>query len=644
MIIKGDITMKRINMVFIIVCLLTALFPLNTFALVKTTSEPAAADTIYIAGNPDMYPIEYYDETDKMYKGVLPDIYAEISEDMGVDFTYISAGNENNQKRLAKNNQVEIISAYEKGTIENIADEYIFVSFEKNEKEIELCVGFSEIAPDNVVYHVRRKLENIDEKELLSLTLKAGGEKANTHYTFWIAAFIAMLIIAVLVLLLYILVKDKKTKEEEKLKLTDTLTGIGNELYFRHTYDNYVSDAAYSLYYVVYISFDVGKFESHMGTTESEELQHYVANILASSVKDSDFVGRINNGVFALCIQSPSEKEAEVQVRSMLKKLNSYKEKMLEEYGILFRAGIFHLSTANLPYETVLFNARQGYKHALEMHENLSFCDDMLINSEALKSKLLLRLMDGIKNDEFKLYLQFIVDAEESKVIGAEALSRWETKDEGVVMPLNYIDSLKSAGIIDRLDFHVFEQICALLHGWHGTDKGELWLSCNFAKITLSREDFFDRIKAIADRYEFDRSKLIMELTEDSLVNDAEVAFNNVKACKEAGFRVALDDMGSGYSSFSDLWDYPIDIIKIDRHITARSVTGRGNLLLSGIIKFAHTLGIKVICEGVESAEEDSVIRSIGCDYIQGYYYSRVLPKDEALVFYEKKYKNKYSL
>ena len=148
-----------------------------------------------------------------------------------------------------------------------------------------------------------------------------------------------------------------------------------------------------------------------------------------------------------------------------------------------------------------------------------------------------------------------------------------------------------------------------------------------------ARSKRYKYFEEIVNKYSFERSNLVIELTEDSLADNKAVAFQNILACKKLGFKVALDDLGSGYSSIIDLCDYPIDIIKIDRHIVAKSTTPRGNALLRGIVKLAHDLEINVLCEGVETEKENINSRNAECDYIQGYYYSHVLPQEETDAF-----------
>ena len=121
-----------------------------------------------------------------------------------------------------------------------------------------------------------------------------------------------------------------------------------------------------------------------------------------------------------------------------------------------------------------------------------------------------------------------------------------------------------------------------------------------------------------------------MEITEDVVEKDRNVVFENIKKCRELGFRIALDDMGSGYTSFSDLRDYPIDVVKIDRSILNAAVDANGTALLEGMIALVHSLHIKALCEGVENQQQRELLRSLNCDFLQGYYFFRPLPQEEA--------------
>lgn len=610
-------------------CLIGIFSAFCVSAEVGYTDKPTGGKSVYIAGNPDMYPIEYYDSGTKSYKGILPDLFSEISESTGLDFTYIRSGSKNEQNRLAKNRQAEIISAHIMGDVDELNDSVLLVSFEKKGKKVEVCIGFTDVADSYVVNTVKEAIEKIPDSRLLELALHTSVEPRQTVSVRWLIFGIVFLLV-IIAFLVAIVIKNKiETKKNMQNKLCDPLTGIGNEKYFEQNFNHYITPASYSLYYITYFSLNLQRIEKYFSTTETEEIERYAANILSSFAGELDMIARIGSGVFLGAFQCPSEEEMKVRVTELLCKLNDYKDKFLEECRTQFRAGIFHLNSANIPFETALLNSRQAYIYAHQNKFPYTFATDEFLNSEATKSKLQRKLSDAIKNNEFRLYLQFIVDAKSGEIKGAEALSRWFNPEYGVIMPSGYIDAMITSGIIEHLDFYAFEEVCRQLERWSKTDKKHLWISCNFTRATVSKSDFFKRFEEILNKYYFEKDNLVIELTEDSLADNKATAYQNILACKKSGIKIALDDLGSGYSSLRDLCDYPIDMIKIDRHIVAKSITPRGNALICGIIKLAHDLGINVLCEGVETEKENINSKNAGCDYIQGFYYSHVLPMEE---------------
>ena len=181
----------------------------------------------------------------------------------------------------------------------------------------------------------------------------------------------------------------------------------------------------------------------------------------------------------------------------------------------------------------------------------------------------------------------------------------------------------------------MFEKACAKLEKWSNTLLGGLTLCCNFTRITISDKDFVSKIKEIADRYTFDRRKLLIEITEDSIEKNHSIALENILKVKEIGFRIALDDIGSGYTSLMNLCEYPIDVAKIDRDVLLMTGGERGEKLFLGIISLAHYLNLKVVCEGVETDEQNDLVTASDCDYVQGWYYSRSHSEENAEAFAE---------
>ena len=253
---------------------------------------------------------------------------------------------------------------------------------------------------------------------------------------------------------------------------------------------------------------------------------------------------------------------------------------------------------------------------------------------------LLKKIEEGFINEEFKMYLQFIVDNKSKEIVSGEALSRWENSMGEIIPPAKYIGLMERRGMIARLDYYMFEKACIKLAEWKDADLCDFSISCNFTRLTISEKGFATKIKEIVDKYVFDRSKLIIEITEDTMEKNFDVARDNILKAKELGLRIALDDIGSGYTSLISLCEYPIDIVKIDRDILLLSDGENGKKLFLGIISLAHYLNLEVVCEGVETEEQNTLVSASECDYVQGWYYSKALPEKEAEDFAREYMKN----
>ena len=266
-----------------------------------------------------------------------------------------------------------------------------------------------------------------------------------------------------------------------------------------------------------------------------------------------------------------------------------------------------------------------------------AFSEKGLLNKNIADEKLRRSVDKAIDNKEFKIFLQFINERQSGKICGAEVLSRWDNPERGMLTPAKYIEILRESGSIGKHDYYIFENLCILLESWENTVYRNLFLNCNFTRISVSEKNFADKIEEISARHHFDHSKLVIEITEDSLTEDIKIATYNISRCKEMGFKVAIDDIGSGFSSISDLSINDIDLVKVDREIVISGVNEKGFKLLSSLISLAHNMGASVLCEGIETEEQNEMILKTDCDFIQGFYYSRVLPYYEAMKFLNSK-------
>lgn len=604
-------------------------------AVVLSTPEAAGgADSVYVAGNPDWYPIEYYNPDTGCYEGVLPALLEQIGERTGLNFTYICAGKEDQRLHLAKNGQVELVSGCARDDSQLLAGGMTasgtILTVSQDGQTVGVCFAFTKIAGDGLIDVVEGTLGEISQQEIAGLTVSFVVEHPGRTYPKWIFAVeLAVILILIIAIAVLTLCLHRYRKASARNDRYDLMTGIGNKAYFTEYFEKYIPDQYRGLYCVAFIGFDIVRVNQYYGEAEAEDQLYFAANELMLSVGDNEAAARVSGGGFAIARPSSDEREAGAWAEKLLGRLNRYTEKYGKDYRPDFHAGIYMLQPSDRDCETVLFNARQGYQKAVSSNLAYAFSHVEVLRQETEKLQLKKQTLEALQNREFRMFLQFVVDGKSGGLFGAEALSRWDHPQKGLLYPGSYIGLMESEKTIAELDFYIFEEACRQLERWQ-TQGRKLSISCNFARITIDYENFIPQLQQIVGRYSFERSNLVIEITEDAMESNKEIAFANVSRCKALGFRIALDDAGSGYTSFSDLRDYPIDIVKIDRSILNSAVNQRGIALLKGMIALAHSLQMEVLCEGVETAAQKDLLRQLDCDYMQGYYFYRALPKEEA--------------
>jgi len=608
------------------------------FADVITTEQTDGyADYLYIAGNPDNYPIEYYDEDAKAYKGVIPDLLSEISKHSGLNFVYIN-GNKTERLKMSENLQADIISSLEANT--SYGKEYLeLISYEKNGKIVKSGLVFTTIADDTEIAVMKTAANKISKALKNGIYLSYASQTSKTSYKWLMGTLILSLILLFFVVFLFLRLR-KIQKDNEVDKMTDAETGMGNLQFFKYHFRYTIGDISRSLYHIAYIILDSSYLRSYHGDSSFEDVLKYTALVLSEHTGDGEISARITENGFAWAFQSTNDDDARKRLTEVMNKLNSFEDMKEKNNKLVFHSAVYHLGNSDKNCEILLFNLRKNCNRIFGTEKQIVYCDTHSMNIIQEEKKITESILKGFENNEFKMYLQFIVDNKTKKIVSAEALSRWDSPQKGLISPGKYIENMEMAGLISKHDFYMFELACRQLEKWKDTEFNNITLSCNFTRITLSEENFIDKLKMISNSFTFDKSKIAIEITEDAMEKNRETATKNVRLCKELGFRVYLDDLGSGYTSLANLCDYPIDVVKIDRDILLKSEKEKGKDLFTGIIALAHSLNIKVICEGVETEEQNTLVSSSACDFVQGWYYSKALPLEECESFigiYEKR-------
>lgn len=217
------------------------------------------------------------------------------------------------------------------------------------------------------------------------------------------------------------------------------------------------------------------------------------------------------------------------------------------------------------------------------------------------------------------------------QMIGAEALMRWNHPEYGMQSPLNFITALEEAGLIYDADLEVFRQICALQRQCLDSGLPTLPISFNVSRFDLYQHCFLSELETIRKRYNIPVELLRAEITETAAIGGKSLLANALQKLHSCGYYVEMDDFGSGYSSLNALKDLPVDALKLDMHFLSNDNNKRGGTIIKSVVQMAKWLNTPTIAEGVETIEQADFMHSIGCNYIQGYLYSRPLPESDFL-------------
>lgn len=357
-------------------------------------------------------------------------------------------------------------------------------------------------------------------------------------------------------------------------------------------------------------------------------------------MQESDFIlasGRCHNDNFAMILKDMPEEE-------LVKKLKDFFEKLsvLEEdpyYKIYYKCGLVTMQRAMLSGNRVADFAKMAQALATnqkqtevivytdQMHDDLSWGNYIKAYVET-----------AIEQDEFVVYLQPKFDICKETIKGAEALIRWNYKGKDFLPPYRFIPFFEKDGSIGKIDDIVLKKVCQALARWKAEGKALYPISVNLSRSRLDDEKLIDNLVSIVDYYGVDHKLIDFELTESATYDNTEHMLNVLEELRSRGFKISMDDFGTGYSSLSLLTRMPINTLKIDKSFVDTVATENERkediIVLRHIITLAKELGFVCLAEGAESKNQIDRLRDLGCEIIQGYYYSKPIP----IADYDKKY------
>ena len=386
------------------------------------------------------------------------------------------------------------------------------------------------------------------------------------------------------------------------------------------------------------IVFDIDKFKfinDRLGYEEGNRMLERLYKTISDHLEPYEIYARISDDNFACTVKNGSDSDLENRLNNIFAEFDR-RNSLFVSYPVLFSAGVCRLGQCVDRYDMVDFNVaidrcNIAKKTIKGRHSNAIAFYDGKMHDNALREKDFENVMPtALKEHEFMCYIQPKYGTNSRHIEGGEALIRWNSKEFGFVFPDQFIPISEKNGFVVELDFFILEEVCKAMRRW--IDKGitPVVISVNQSRMHLNNDDYIWRLREIVDKYGIPYEYIELELTESVFTENADLMLKIMQKLHDIGFKLSIDDFGSGYSSLNMLKDIPADVVKIDREFFNGTVNSqKGRAVISTVVDLAKNLDMQVISEGVETVEQVDFLQDIECHMVQGYFFAKPMPIKE---------------
>ncbi len=439
----------------------------------------------------------------------------------------------------------------------------------------------------------------------------------------WIAAGAVFTVLLVGIIIFF-------TIRSRRFRDTDQLTGGKNKNRFYRDCEKISKKISPEKLAMVVLDIDKFKYiNDRLGYDEGDRILVRIHKTLADCLDKEEPFARISEDNFACLLKNAPDKDLEMRLHEVFTEVNR-RNSFFIKYPVNFSAGICRLGQCrgkfdSIDFTTAIDRCKLAKKSIKNKHNSDVAFYDGKIREVSLREKDFENAMpQALENREFECYLQPKYGTNSREIVGAEALIRWNSKEFGFVCPGDFIPLAEKNGFVVELDFFILEEVCKMLRRWLDNGKTPIVISVNQSRLHINDDDYIWRLREIVDKYEIPYEYIELELTESVFTEDAERMIAIMKKLHEIGFKLSIDDFGSGYSSLNLLKDIPADVLKIDREFFNGTVNSKkGRAVISSVVDMAKNLEMNVISEGVETQDQIDFLKEIDCNMVQGFYFSK---------------------
>jgi len=427
--------------------------------------------------------------------------------------------------------------------------------------------------------------------------------------------------VIVLFLILYRVVRKERMRHTV---LVDPLTGVLNQSGITEGLSDFLKrNNGKSCCFVCTDVVAFHNFNAMYGYAAGDTLLVLMGKILQELYP---LVFRLNSDVFAFIVEKPQFEIGDFD-HLLYKALQQELGLMCAE-SVSIIAGVVPITETTFSTRGIVENALFAVREAKRrVGQNIVVYDQKLDTIAELKKSIEVNMIHALSKEEFKVYIQPKITMQDKTLCGGEALVRWQSDQMGFVMPDQFVPIFEDNGFVVELDFFMLTSVLVMLQERFDEGKPIVPISVNQSRVTIMHPNYKERLKSTLSAFTVPHAFLEFEITESSFEQDSDELIALVKFIKNLGFPVNMDDFGAGYSSLNILRHLPIDTIKIDKGFLGESDTSlQSRMIIKSVIGMSHDIGIRVICEGVETETQFDFLKESGCDGMQGYLYSKAVP------------------
>lgn len=442
--------------------------------------------------------------------------------------------------------------------------------------------------------------------------------------------------VLVTVILVYILINNRENKirdatgrsmkaieDLERVAFYDTLTGLPNRLMFADKIKNIAEDEQ-CRFAIAYVDIDDFKFiNDTLGHYAGDEFIKFMGCRISEEISYPNMVARLGGDEFAiLFVPFISRDELCAKLENIKSSIGNTWYMAGREFFISMSIGVSVFPYDGYTFDALLKNSDIAmYAAKKEGKNKILFYDEDINDDATWYFQMANNIKRGLDKKEFELYYQPQVELSTGKMVGMEALLRWKHLGKDFFSPSEFIPVAEITGQIYELERSVIENTLNQKKKWEEEGMNNIELSINLSCKSLISNISFMHIQEIFSRYDVNYSEIVIEITETSAISNIDIAIERLEALKGKGLKIALDDFGTGYSSITYLKKLPIDIIKLDKSYTNWNYSEEKDFSIAKfVLLLARDLGFRVIAEGIETCDQLSYLKSINCEYGQGYY------------------------